>query len=114
MTTKEKLEKSMSILSFQPDNSFKDLSENDKKDLASWCSVVFSNPLFEKLFNELYTEEVLNTVGLLGDRDASLEGRGQIFGIAGVKEIFNKYHLQHLDNIKKDEPMTPEEKHSSI
>lgn len=111
---KTKLEKSMSLLAFEPENSFADLTENDKKDLYSWCSAVFSNPLFEKLFNEVYTAQVLDTLGKLENHDFAIEGRGQIFGIAGVKECFQKYHNLYRDMIKKDEKMTTEEKQEII
>ena len=99
-----KIKKAIDFLSFSTDELSENLDENEKKDLYSWCSVVFSNPLFEKLFTELYTQQVLDTIGELENHDRAVEGRGKIFGIAGVKDIFQKYHSLYLDSIKKDEP----------
>lgn len=111
---KTQIEKAMSFLAFEPEESFKDLTENDKKDLYSWCSTVFSNPLFEKLFNEVYTEQVIETMKILENHDLAVESRGKIFGIAGVKDCFKKYHFLYRDMIKDKTPMTTEEKHEVI
>lgn len=110
----KKIKKAMEFFSFEPEDIFSDLSENDKKDLYSWCSVVFSNPLFEKLFNELYTTQVLETISKIDNHDLAIESRGQIFGIAAVKDLFKFYHLQYVDMTKKDEPMTVDEKNEII
>ena len=109
-----KLEKSLQLLSFQPEELFDTLSENEKKEIYAWCSGVFTNSLFEKIFNEIYTKEVLDTVGNLENHDMAIEGRGKIIGIAGLKELFQQYHLLHLDNLRKDAPMSIEEQQEII
>ena len=111
---KKKLEKSISLLSFQPDELFENLDENSKKDIYSWCSIMFTNPLFKKIFDELYTNQIIATVGKLDDLNDAIEARGIIFGIAGVKDIFQKYHQLHLEATKSDEEMTTQEKHEIV
>jgi hypothetical protein len=97
------IKKAISMFSFQPDDLFQNLSENDKKDLLSFCSVVFSNKLFERLFDEIYTKQIMETVMNIDNNDLSKENKGKLLGIAGVKDIFQQYHLQYLDLIKKEE-----------
>lgn len=99
-----KIKKATDFLTFSSNELFENLSENEKSDLYSWCSIVYTNPLFEKLFTELYTEQVLDTIKNLENHEASIESRGKIFGIAGVKDIFQKYHALYLESIKKEEP----------
>lgn len=97
------IKKAISMFSFQPEELLESLSENDKKDLLSFCSVVFSNQLFEKLFDEIYTKQIMETVMNIDNNDLSKENKGKLLGIAGVKDIFQQYHSQYLDLIKKQE-----------
>lgn len=97
------IKKVISMFSFQPDELFQNLSENEKKDLLSFCSVIFSNGLFEKLFNEIYTKQIIETVMNIDNNDLSKENKGKLLGIAGVKELFEQLHFQYLDLIKKEE-----------
>lgn len=108
------LQKSLQLLSFQPEELFDTLTENEKKEIYAWCSGVFKNSLFEKIFNEVYTKEVMDTIGNLENHDLALEGKGRLIGVAGVKELFKTYHLLHLESIKKEAPMTDEEKQEII
>lgn len=97
------IKKVVSMFSFQPDELFENLSENEKKDLLSFASTFFSNKLFEKLFNELYTKQVMETIMCVDDVNLIIENKGKLLGIAGVKEMFQQLHLQYLDTIKKEE-----------
>lgn len=99
----EEIKKVVSMFSFQSNELFENLSENDKKDLLSFCSVTFTNILFEKLFNEIYTKQVMETISNIDNNDLSKENKGKLLGIAGVKEMFQNLHSQYLDTIKKQE-----------
>jgi len=110
----KKFNKATSLLSFTPDELFKSLSENEKKDLISNCSLIFSNPAFQKVCNEIYTEEIMNTISNSHDIETLAEGRGKIMGAASVMELFKTYHLQHLDSLKKEETLSSEDRQEII
>ena len=110
----EKIKKASSLLSFSPDELFSNLDENEKKEILSACSIIYNNKIFQKICNEIYTKEIMDTIQNSNDIVALAEGRGKILGVAGVLEIIKSYHLEYIDFISKSEQMTPEELHEII
>lgn len=91
------------IFSFSREESFADLSENEKKDLLANCSLIFCNPALKQICDILYTRELLETMSNSKDYESIAEGRGHVFGIADVFATIHGFHLQYLDSIKQEE-----------
>lgn len=104
----------MSLLSFSPDDLFKNLTENEKQELLAGCSTIFTNPVFVKVCNEMYTEEILNTIANSHDVETMAEGRGKIMGASAVMELFKTYHLQYLESLKQEDKLSNEDRQEII
>jgi hypothetical protein len=110
----DKIKQAMSLLSFSPEELFANLSEGEKRDLLSGCSVIYTNPAFVKVCNESYTKEILETIANSHDIETLAEGRGKIMGASAVMELFKTYHLQYLESIKKEETLSNEDRQEII
>jgi hypothetical protein len=108
---KETEKKVKGLLSFSPDELFENLSEDEKKELLSNCSLIHNNKAFGKICNEAYTKEILNTTFTAKTTEDQAEGRGKILGIAGIVDLIKSYNSQYMESIKKEEEY---DKHSTI
>lgn len=95
-----KIKQTTNLLSFNKDSLFENLTEEDKKEMLSKCSLIYTNEVFQKVCDEIYTKEILNTISNAKTIEDLAEGRGKLFGIAGLLELIQSYHLQYLESIK--------------
>jgi len=110
----KKLELAVSLFTFSPDCLLENLSENDKKEIYAGCSTIYTNPVFKKVCDELYTRDISTAIINSHDLDTLAESRGQLFGVAALRELIKKYHDIYIDSIKHEEKMTSEEKQEII
>lgn len=100
---KEIAKKIKGLLSFSEKGLFENLSEKDKKELLANCSLIHNNKAFEKVCNEVYTKEILNTIFTAKTTEELAEGRGKLLGIAGLVDLIKLYNSQYLSTIKEEE-----------
>lgn len=98
-----KIKEAEHILTFSREELFENLTENERKELISNCSLIFTNPAFKRICSEIYTRSLLESYSSAKDFEQIVEGRGYVFGIASVISTIESFHLQYLDSLKKEE-----------
>ncbi|MEY2595072.1 MAG: hypothetical protein RI965_344 [Bacteroidota bacterium] len=87
---------------FNTDSLFKNLTENEKKELLSSASIIFTNPTFKKIYDEIFTILVLELAGS-ATQETLLEYQGKLKGIDLVFDTLQSYHVQYVEMVKKND-----------
>jgi hypothetical protein len=106
---KKEMKKISPIFQFSASTLFDNLSENDKKDLLSNCSLIFNNPAFKKVGDQLYTQEIESAFLYSDNYECLLERRGFVHGLEKFMETIEGFHSMYMDSIKKQESFDRQE-----
>jgi hypothetical protein len=107
----ENINDDLTKITFETEDLFENLSENDKKNFLSNCSLIFNNPFFKKICDEMGTQAILYSVKETRTLDELSYGRGKIHGIATIYEELMKYDSLYQETIRKEESF---DKHATI
>ena len=108
---KKRLKEAESKLHFYKGGLLASMTEKEKNDFLSSCSILFSNPALRMVCDDLYTNAILSGMGEALTFDHLMLERGKIFGINDILKEFEHYHMEYLDLIKKKEEF---DKHETV
>lgn len=100
---KKQTKKDLEIICFQQEDLVDKMTENEKKEFVSQCSIIFNNKSFKKVCDEVGTREILYTAKEAVTTEDLAYGRGKIHGIAMIYEMFMGYDSIHKQYIEKKE-----------
>lgn len=100
---KKQTKKDLETIKFQQEDPVDKMTENEKKEFVSQCSVIFNNPSFKVVCDEAGTREILYTAKEAVTAEDLAYGRGKIHGIAMIFELFAGYDSIHKEYTKREE-----------
>lgn len=90
------------MLDFKKESLILGLTEKEKKEFLGDCSVIFKNPSFKKLCDELYSQQVMETVNS-NTIEEMKQGQGIILGIQKVFDTIMANHAEFVSLTKQKE-----------
>lgn len=96
-------------ITFNREDTFENMTEEEKKILLADCSIIFKNESFKKIIDELGTFFIIKSAIGSSDMDEVSYFRGIIHGVNLVYETIQAHNQEYIASLQKEEKYDPQE-----
>lgn len=106
---RDKTVENLKVIKYSKDGLFANLSEDDKKNLLSHCSLIANNASFKSICDELGSLALLDLAEHAITTEDIAFSRGKIEGVVNIYETICNYSAEYLASKEREENFNPQE-----